>query len=116
MVTGFEFFLVIIATFRLMRLLRYDFISSKLRNYLLEEREQPLGEDHIEVTIKGRGTGARYFFGELYACHWCVSIWSAIFLLVGLYYFPAFFQWLITILSIAGLASYLQFIVEYLDR
>ncbi|WP_067837802.1 DUF1360 domain-containing protein [Amphibacillus sediminis] len=115
MVTGFEFIMLIMASLRLMRLLRYDYISSKLRNYLIEEIERPLENGNLELIVRGKGSGWRYHIGELYACHWCVSIWSALLLLLGLTVFPMVFTFIITILSIAAFASLIQFIIERFD-
>ncbi|SEN86129.1 Protein of unknown function [Amphibacillus marinus] len=111
--SAIEFVMLALATLRLMRLLRYDYISNRLRAFLIEEIEHPLDEEGaVEIITRGRGEGFRYHFGELYACHWCVSIWSALFLLAGLSIFPVVFSFIISVLSIAALASSIQFLIE----
>lgn len=116
MLSVFQFVLLFFATFRLMRMLRYDYITSKIRPYFLKEEERELEDGSIEITIEGRGRGVRYHFGEMLGCHWCVSIWSSIILYVGLYNWPHLFTPIVFILAVAAIASMIQVVIDFLHE
>ncbi|MCZ0702763.1 DUF1360 domain-containing protein [Natronobacillus azotifigens] len=108
----FQFCLLFLATFRLMRMIRYDYITSRIRPFFIKETERVREDGSIEVTNEGRGSGFRYHFGEMLACHWCVAVWSSILLYTGFSVWPIVFIPIITILAIAAVASIIQIIVD----
>ena len=102
-----DFIILILAAFRLTRLIVFDEITSFLRKPFLtvtyEENEAGQLIENIEI----KGTGLRYWIGLLLSCHWCVGIWSSL-LIVWLYYSVPSLAPLLLILAIAGAAAFIQ--------
>ncbi|WP_281366447.1 DUF1360 domain-containing protein [Paraliobacillus salinarum] len=101
-----------LAAFRCMRLIVFDLVSIKLRQYFQVEEEHELADGTVEVIISGKGTGFRYIFGEMLACHWCVGMWSSIGLYIGYVLAPVIFTPIIGVLAIAALAGIIQVILS----
>ncbi|GMB08946.1 uncharacterized protein DUF1360 [Thermolongibacillus altinsuensis] len=112
MVDVFEFFLLFLASFRLTRLMVYDTITAFLRKPFHEIVEETLPDGTTETFLKVKGTGVRYWIGELLSCYWCTGIWSAIFLYIGYIVWPFLFQPLVVILAIAGCAALMEVIAQ----
>ena len=104
--------ILILAAFRLTRLIMYDEITSFIRDPFLTITTDY--DDNIENThnIENKGSGLRYWIGTLLTCHWCVGIWSSI-IIVSLYYCLSSSFPLLLIFAIAGASS---FISSYLDK
>lgn len=86
-----DFVLIVLATFRLIRLVSYDIITAFLRDWL---------SAHDKATFFGT-------LGALVNCPWCAGLWFAFF--VTFFYFANPLAWfLILILAIAGVASLFQ--------
>lgn len=86
-----DFLLIVLATFRLIRLVSYDIITAFIRDYLGKFE-------------KGTFLGT---LGALVNCPWCSGLWFAFF--VTFFYFAHPLSWfLIVILAIAGVASLFQ--------
>lgn len=86
----FDFILLILATFRLIRLFVYDSVTSFIR-------------DHFEQYEKGPGKTTRH----LLDCPWCTGIWMALF--VSFVYFATPLAWYpLLVLAIAGAATFIQ--------
>ncbi|HBB27207.1 TPA: hypothetical protein DCZ36_01765 [Candidatus Gracilibacteria bacterium] len=97
-IAPFDFFLLSLATFRLIRLLTYDKITNFIRAYF-GSIDHPFGRTVFELLI----------------CPWCSGVWSALFLLALFTLFS--FGWLfVLLLAIAGLASFIQVIINGLIR
>ncbi|MFB1050264.1 DUF1360 domain-containing protein [Paraliobacillus sp. JSM ZJ581] len=108
MLSVFEFILLGLAAFRCMRLLVFDLVSIKLRQYFQVEEEKRLNNETVEVIISGKGTGIRYILGEMLACHWCVGMWASIGLFAGYTLAPTIFIPIIVVLATAALAGIIQ--------
>ena len=97
-----------LASFRLTHLVVFDAITWFLR--------KPFVSINIIIDANGReirqmgikGTGWRYWMGSLLTCHWCIGVWSSLFLTAVYYYVPAAFP-MIVVLAVAGLGA----IIEY---
>lgn len=113
MLSVFEYVLLGLAVFRLMRLVTFDQVTDRLRGFFQVKEENDLGDGTIEIIVSGRGKGIRHFIGEMLTCHWCVSVWSSVLLYVGLLFLPVVFMPIVMILSIAAVSSILQTIVNY---
>jgi hypothetical protein len=94
----FDFFLLSFATFRLIRLFVYDSITEGIREYLGNFSSGPGKE--ISMLIN---------------CPWCTGIWMA-FIIFSLYFSNPLFWYLIMILALAGIGSYLQIIINRIGR
>lgn len=85
-----DFLLVVLATFRLIRLFVYDKITFFLRDLFADEEQGP---------------GKTFF--ELLACPWCFGVWCSAVILFFYYYTPLSWYFIL-LLAIGGLASLLQ--------
>lgn len=94
----FDFLILSLATFRLVRLLTYDKITNFVRAYF-SSIDHPFGRTVFELLI----------------CPWCSGVWSALFLLA---FFTLFsFGWLfVLLLAVAGLGSFIQIIANRVVR
>jgi hypothetical protein len=90
----------------------YDTITAFLRKPFHELIEETLPDGTTETFLKVKGTGIRYWIGELLSCYWCTGIWSAIVLYIGDMVFPLLFNPLVVILAIAGCAAFVEVIVQ----
>lgn len=86
----FEFTLISLATFRLIRLITYDKVMAFLREYF-EMRKDPFSRT---VT-------------SLLECPWCFGTWAALMVMI-LYALIPFGNFLVLLLAIAGVASIIQ--------
>ena len=87
----FDLILMILATFRLTRLVVYDSIFQFFRNWFLGRKAE----------------GFLGTLGTLVNCPWCVGLWFALFV-VFFYYLTPGAWFFILFLAIAGVASVLQ--------
>jgi hypothetical protein len=94
----FDFFLLSVATFRLIRLFVYDSITGGIREYLGKFSVGPGKE--ISMLIN---------------CPWCTGIWMALAVFIMYFSNPLFWYFLV-ILALAGLGSITQIIVTRISR
>ena len=95
-VSIFDFFLMGLAVFRIVRLVNQDLIFDFARDYFDKYK-----------------TGARYSISQLINCPWCVGIWSAFF--IGFLYFLNPFTWFfIFILALAGAGTIIYIIINFI--
>jgi hypothetical protein len=86
----FDFILLGLATFRLVRLFTYDLVTNFVR-------------DHFKKYQSGSGRT----IWHLLDCPWCSGVWAA--LVVTFFYFATPYAWYpILILAIAGVGSFIQ--------
>jgi len=89
----FDFFILSLAIFRLIRLFVYDWITKFIRDYF--------------GTFQN---GPRKTMSDLLSCPWCTGIWAAFF--VSFSYFLTPIAWYpIFLIALAGAATYLQLII-----
>lgn len=89
-ITVFDFVLLVLATFRLVRLFVYDSVTNFIR-------------DHFKQYEQGPGKT----MSNLLGCPWCTGIWMA--LLVSFAYFATPLAWYpLLVLAIAGAATFIQ--------
>ena len=86
----FDFILIILATFRLIRLFVYDKITQFIRDWFI-----PISH------------GPRRTIGALLSCPWCTGVWIAPFV-IFFYYSTPLAWFVILVLAIAGVASFIQ--------
>ncbi len=94
-IVPFDFFLITLATFRVVRLFVYDKITLFIREPLSTFQSGPF------KTIY-----------ELLTCPWCFGVWGAFSLVFFYYYFYQFFWWIILALAISGFATFIQLTVN----
>ena len=97
--TGFfEFFIISLATFRLIRLFTYDKIMTFFRNLFANRKK-----------------GFRSTIHEVLICPWCTGIWMALFA-VTLFFLIPLGEILTYILAIAGAGSLIQVFSRMIGR
>jgi hypothetical protein len=114
MLSVFQFFLLFLASFRLTRLIIFDNITAFLRKPFHDIVEEQLPDGTTQQLLNIKGTGIRYWIGELLSCYWCMGIWCSAFLYIGYMVWPEGFALFIHILAIAGCAALVEVIVEKL--
>ncbi|WP_332694813.1 DUF1360 domain-containing protein [Halalkalibacter lacteus] len=104
--------ILILASYRLTRLIVFDEITSFIRRPFLSVSYQENEAGQLVESIEFKGKGLRYWFGVLLSCHWCVGIWSSLGVVLLYFYFPLF-NLLLIILAVAGAAAFIQSKAEY---
>lgn len=107
-----EFFLLILASFRLTRLVVFDQITEFFRKFFLDEVEEQNKEGQTEVFIVPKSGKIRGFLGELISCYWCTGVWVAIILTLLYYFFPSISEPFILVFAIAGGASLIEALLQ----
>lgn len=107
-VAAFDITLMVLATFRLVRLVSYDIIFSFARDFFWKHSTGVDMETGEKVTMISKfKRGPRRTISELLNCPWCTGIWAALlvvylYLLTPLAWVPVF------VLAVSGVASLLQ--------
>ncbi len=92
--TLFDFILISLATFRLVRLFVYDKVTLFVRDYFTS---------HL--------SGPKKALADLLGCPWCFGVWAGT--LVVFFYYVMPMAWLVLlILAIAGVASFIQILIN----
>jgi energy-converting hydrogenase Eha subunit G len=109
----FDLLLIILATFRLIRLFVYDKIFHFIRELFVrtEEVHTEQGVAYIERTeYEG---GPLRTISELLGCPWCFGIWCG--LMIAFFYFLTPLAWFpILVLAISGLGTIFQLISNFI--
>jgi hypothetical protein len=111
-ITLLNLIILSLASFRLTRLLVFDKITEFIRDPFFDEVEEENEEGVIEIYYIPKKKGIKKFLGELLSCYWCTGIWTTAVIVLLYYLFPAFFQPIIIVLAVAGLAAILETIVQ----
>ena len=92
-ISPYDFTLLILATFRLVRLFTFDSVTGYIRRYLA-----------------GFEKGPRKTLSNLINCPWCTGVWMS--LVTTFVYFVIPYSWIfILILALAGAGSFIQIII-----
>jgi hypothetical protein len=97
-IPSFDFFLLSMATFRLIRLFVHDSVTEGIREYLGKFSSGPGKE-----------------LSMLINCPWCTGIWMALVIFI-LYFSNPLFWYFITILALAGIGSIMQIVADRISR
>ena len=103
-----DFFLLVFASFRLTRLIVYDTITEFLRAPFHETVVETLADGSTETYIEIKGSGIKYWIGELLSCHWCTGFWCTVIIYGAYELYPDISLPFISIFAIAGIASIIQ--------
>ncbi len=99
-ISVFHFIVLSFAVHRLTRLFVYDIVTEFIRDYFKKRMNE---------------SGFARNMAQLLGCPWCTSMWFAL-LVFFLYFLHPVFWFLIFILALAGVASYLQLIISLLNK
>ena len=107
----FDLALIVLATFRLIRLFVYDKIMLWFRD-LFWQKITVVDELGGSVTIKQkRSDGPFRTISDLLGCPWCFGVWASFF--VCFFYYITPFAWFpILFLAIAGVATFVQLLAN----
>jgi hypothetical protein len=101
-ISGFDFLLIALATFRLIRLFVYDKITQFFRDFFVKKEIV----DGFVIRDKYR-RGPLRTISDLLDCPWCMGVWAV--LPIAYCYFLTPVAWYpIFLLAVAGVASLLQ--------
>lgn len=105
-VTPFDAVLMVLAAFRMTRLVVYDKVSRFFREWFLDSREiEQDGKTVIELTVPE--AGMRRTLHDLVDCPWCIGMWSALIITLSYFIFP--WAWFVILfLAVAGASSFIQ--------
>jgi hypothetical protein len=109
-VTPFEFFILVLAVFRLTRLVVYDTVSQFVRDLFLDTTTV---EENgvVYVDRKKPARGFRRLVADLLSCPWCVGMWASTFSVVIYFLVPITWPfWLL--LAVAGGSTLIQLTVN----
>ena len=111
-ISWLEFVLLILASFRITRLVVFDRITEFIRRLFLDEIEEKNELGQSEVYIVPKSGRVRGFLGELISCYWCTGIWIAISLTLLFYFFPSVCEPFVLVFAIAGAASLIEAMLQ----
>lgn len=106
-ISWLHFIVLILASFRLTHLIVFDEITSFIRDPFVKVIYEQDETGQVVRKIKLEGTGWQHWMGLFLSCHWCVGIWSSLFLVWLYIWFPITFP-LHLILAVAGAASFIE--------
>lgn len=96
----FDFFILVFATFRIIRLFVYDKITKWFRDLFLNVA--PDGKTLIKPL-----RGPRLTMYELLDCPWCLGVWAGTVAVLSYYLFS--WSWIILLIfAVSGVASFIQ--------
>lgn len=107
----FDVLLIVLATFRLIRLFGKDTVTAFIRDWFAERNEIVLDTGLVTVEYLHPPRGPRRAMSELLGCPWCMGVWCALF--VTFFYFLTPLSWyVILILAVAGVATFIQLVAN----
>lgn len=113
-ITYLNLTLLVLASFRLTRLIVFDKITEFMRKPFFDEMEEENEDGDNEVYYIPKKKGLKKFVGDLLSCYWCTGIWVSTGLVVLNNLTPVNVTPLILILAVAGLASILETVIQRL--
>lgn len=100
------------AAHRIGRMIAFEQVAEPLREAFTATVPDESGADE---TVVARGRGLRWAIGELLSCPICVGTWAALGLSIGMLVMPGPTQFVVRVLSIAGVAELNYAAVEHLE-
>lgn len=110
-ISVFDFFILALATFRLIRMVSYDAIFRFVHEMFMRKvvTEDSSGVRTISYTEEPRGL--KRAIGTLLGCLWCTGVWISLFATFVYFAFPE--SWVVFFaLAIAGLAGFFQLVAN----
>ncbi|HEY5383361.1 MAG TPA: DUF1360 domain-containing protein [Candidatus Paceibacterota bacterium] len=106
----FDALLMVLAAFRITRLVVYDKITRWFRELFVSNRE--FTKDGVAyVEMRPVGSGFRNTIHDLLGCPWCIGFWSSIIICFCYFVFP--WMWfVIFFLAVAGAGSFVQILAN----
>lgn len=103
----YDFLLISLAIFRIVRLVSYDRITRWLREGFLKVRRGPGEDGEVLEARYPYKTGPLRTIHDLLECPWCTGVWAG--LVVVFCYFMVPFAWyVILVLAVSAVGSFFQ--------
>lgn len=112
-IDGWTFFLLVLASFRLTRLVVFDRITEFMRKPFFDEIVETDETGREETYLVPKARGWRKFFGELLNCYWCTGFWVSLFFVLLYSYFPQVAEPVILIFALAGAAAIIETVISW---
>ena len=108
----FDFFILILASFRLTRLFVYDSIAQFVRDVFIDKSSTWDSKKEQNIVSRNKPKkGIKRKFYELFACPWCFGVWITF--VVVFFYFVTPVAWFILLaLAIAGVSTLIQLLAN----
>jgi hypothetical protein len=106
------FIILVLASYRLTRLIVFDQITSFIRRPFFNERFQENENGIIVAVIEEKGGRFRAFMRDLLSCYWCVGIWISIVITAAYFLFPVISFPVMLVLALAGAAGIIESFVK----
>jgi len=113
-VSPFEFVLLSLACFRLIRLFTYDQIMRAVRDLFVEKTKVIDEKGQIFIVRKKVTHGGRRSLSDLFSCPWCIGMWVSYFMVFFYFIFPPI-HYFVVILALAGVASSIQIFMNMIS-
>jgi hypothetical protein len=108
----YDLIILILASFRLIRLFTYDQIMRVVRDWFVNKRQFVDPETGKVMIERSKPThGPKRALSDLFGCPWCMGMWVSFFVVVLYFAFPPA-RFLGLILALAGAGSALQIIMN----
>ena len=110
-IAPWDFLLLTLACFRLIRLFTYDQIMRVVRDWFVNIKE--IHDDYGKILIVREKPlmGGKRSLSDLLSCPWCMGIWVSYFTVLLYFAFPPL-RYFVLILALAGASSALQVIMN----
>ena len=106
-IATFDLILIILASYRLIRLFVYDHIMQFFRDWFLDKEYYEDERGACQVRRFPPKLGPRRTVNDLLSCPWCFGMWAG--LIVPFFYFLTPYAWFfILVLAVSGVASFVQ--------
>lgn len=111
-ISWLSFTLLILASYRLTRLIVFDEIASFIRRPFVEERYHTDENGAVFAVIDEKGGRFHAFMRKLLTCYWCTGVWSAGFFTIAYWLIPTYSFPVILLLAISGAAGIMESFVK----
>lgn len=110
-VSVFDFFILTLAVFRLVRLVSHDAIFAFVREFFMRKIVTIWSSGERTISYAEEPRGLKHAVGTLLGCLWCTGVWISLFSTFVYFVFPQ--SWIIfAALAIAGLAGFFQIVAN----
>ncbi|OAB35260.1 sporulation protein [Paenibacillus macquariensis subsp. defensor] len=107
-ITWIDLLILVLASYRLTRLIVYDEITAFLRRPFLNETYHVNELGKLVAIVEEKGGSVGTFFRHLLTCHWCVGMWSSAAVVATYLLAPSFAFPFLLVLAVAGAAGMIQ--------
>lgn len=110
-ISFFDALLIVLATFRLIRLFVYDKITRFVRDLFMRYEEVYSEQGVTYLEAHQPGGGPLRTVSDLLACPWCFGVWAAL-VLTFFYYLTPLAWFPIFVLAVSGVATLFQLVAN----